>query len=397
MIELALVLLSATVDPARDVMGGDRLGAAAVEMARPESPQVPAVKPKRREPPPQPEAEDLPPADMPVRVDPERPPPAKPSTPEESRAGDGPPLAEYEGVAVQCIETRFEDQTLSRRYYVIVKNGKPTAIDHGPDWRWHDNHQIRIKRIWRNGKQNGTYQEWYPSGYPKARGEYVDDQKDGPWSTWYEDGGAQTLRSYKQGQLDGRVIEWFGRGARKLEQLYKQGQLDGVEKGWYGSGGDRIELTWRDGKRNGPSLEWSNKGVLRSSGVYENNLETGLWTRIDETGQKFEEHYKAGQLDGPRTMWSPGGRKVSEGDYAQGKAVGRHTSYFPSGAKLSEVEYKDGVQDGPVRYYFENGKLQIEGEMKAGKKEGLWTYWNPDGTRDPTWSGRYHDDKKVSD
>ena len=48
-----------------------------------------------------------------------------------------------------------------------------------------------------------------------------------------------------------------------------------------------------------------------------------------------------------------------------------------------------------MRYFYEDGKLQIEGEMKAGKKEGSWTYWNPDGTRDPKWSGRYHDDKKL--
>ena len=339
----------------------------------------------------------LAPEEIAARVDPERPSRAAPSTLEESRVSDAAPLTEFEGKSVKAIESRYDDRSLARRSYVIVANGKATAVDHGPDWRWYENHQIKLKRTWRAGKQSGPFQEWHETGYPKTRGQYADDEPDGAWTAWYEDGSAHSEHHYVKGQLDGRQRDWFESGIRWHDEEYKLGKQEGVERSWYGNGARHTEVHWRAGRRHGPSTEWTREGAVQESGVYEDGAETGEWVRVDPDGNKIEEHYKAGLLDGRRTVWSPAGKKISEGDHALGKAVGVHTNYFPSGSKSFEIEYKDGVQQGSARFYYESGAVQSEGRMENGKKEGVWTFWNLDGTRDAKQSGRYHADQKVAD
>lgn len=335
-----------------------------------------------------------------VPIDPEialypAPLPAPPSTAVDSAVADE-RLSAFDGASVTLIESRYPDGSLRRRSYEKrTKSG--ASVDHGPDWRWYENHQIWIKRTWRDGKQSGSYEEWHEGGYPKARGNYVDDQKDGAWSIWHESGRPASLRTWKNGKPDGRAIEWYPSGRPKIVITWRYGKQEGPSITWTPAGVRSSEVNWSDGQRDGASREWFEDGRSKSTGSFVHGRENGAWTLCDKAGGKTEEVYRDGMLEGRQTVWGANGQKLTEGDYAQGKPTGQHVAWFESGAKKAEIEYKDGQRHGQVRYYFENGTLQIEGEMVDGKKEGQWVYFTADGTKDAAWSGRYHLDQRLPD
>jgi len=54
----------------------------------------------------------------------------------------------------------------------------------------------------KNGVRNGLFFEFYiPSGMPKERGKYVDNEKDGEWFYWNEKGGLVKRESWQRGKL----------------------------------------------------------------------------------------------------------------------------------------------------------------------------------------------------
>src|SRR5438093_12978600 len=99
--------------------------------------------------------------------DPELPPRAKQSTPADEEGADA-VIHEFEGAPVERIATAWPDGGRKRIAYV-KRDRRGRAIDHGPDWRWFENHQICLKRVWKDGKQDGPFEEWHEGGFEKAR------------------------------------------------------------------------------------------------------------------------------------------------------------------------------------------------------------------------------------
>ena len=85
---------------------------------------------------------------------------------------------EFEGVPVKMVEAKHSNGRLRYRKHVRVDESGD-EVDHGPDWRWWDNGQIRLQRIWRDGKADGPFLEWHKSGFQKGRGSFAQDLPDG--------------------------------------------------------------------------------------------------------------------------------------------------------------------------------------------------------------------------
>jgi antitoxin component YwqK of YwqJK toxin-antitoxin module len=69
------------------------------------------------------------------------------------------------------------------------------------------------------------------------------------------------------------------------------------------------------------------------------------------------------------------GRKLSEGEWREGKKVGLWVvhSTFSGNSKEREETYKDGVLEGPARTFDSDGSLKEEGTYQDGKKQGVWS------------------------
>jgi len=98
--------------------------------------------------------------------------------------------------------------------------------------------------------------------------------------------------------------------------------------------------------------------------------------------------------DGPFTLYWPGGGKMIEGNYRDGKQDGFWTRFYPTGQRLALDEYRNGIQDGRHVAWYPNGNESEEGQYSGGKREGRWHKWDQAGLKN--WFEEYRDDKPVS-
>jgi antitoxin component YwqK of YwqJK toxin-antitoxin module len=98
--------------------------------------------------------------------------------------------------------------------------------------------------------------------------------------------------------------------------------------------------------------------------------------------------------EGPIVIFGPGGLKMMEGNYTNGKQDGEWRMYYESGAKKSVDHYKDGVQTGDHVSWYEDGQIDAKGQYKDGQQDGVWKRWAPDGVKN--WEETYKDGKKIS-
>ena len=132
------------------------------------------------------------------------------------------------------------------------------------------------------------------------------------------------------------------------------------------------------------------------------SLMQGLYQAFDPEGELVEEaNYAAGQLDGERTLYYPGGavQYVEQhrggifegtyrayypdgqleltGEYAANAMTGVWTGYYPNGTKKEEVTFVDNQENGPFREWYSNGVLKAEGTYRDGDNEqGELTLYN---------------------
>ncbi len=79
----------------------------------------------------------------------------------------------------------------------------------------------------RNGAMHGPFAAWYPSGAPKARGEYAYGQRTGTWTFWYDSGKPKARGAFRGGQRDGTWTYYHDSGTVSARGLFVRGQRSG--------------------------------------------------------------------------------------------------------------------------------------------------------------------------
>lgn len=181
------------------------------------------------------------------------------------------------------------------------------------------------------GRKQGTWVEYSPSGQKKAAGEYKDGNRTGDWTYYYPDGSVEQKGKYSQGKETGQWT-WYYPGGKILRQEF-----------------------YRNGKEEGESVEYDRQGNTVARGEYENGLRQGEWI--------FEVN-----------------RTLQEGTYLDGERDGlwKYTDQV-SGKVVFQGEYRDGIPDGEQTYFYDNGKIKARGRFASGVPDGLWQYYNENG------------------
>ena len=60
----------------------------------------------------------------------------------------------------------------------------------------------------KDGKKEGKWIYWYPSGQKKSVLTYKDEKLDGLWNMWYDNGQKRVEGTYKDGKLVKRIGMW---------------------------------------------------------------------------------------------------------------------------------------------------------------------------------------------
>lgn len=104
---------------------------------------------------------------------------------------------------------------------------------------WYDNGQLNYTKVFKNGLQEGNYEEFHPNGKLKIRGFYLNDSLEGKFESWLENGKIEEKGFFKRGYIvkgykhydeKGKYIgEWSNYGNRHYWGGYgHEGVIDGI-------------------------------------------------------------------------------------------------------------------------------------------------------------------------
>ncbi|MEM9185849.1 MAG: toxin-antitoxin system YwqK family antitoxin [Planctomycetota bacterium] len=75
-----------------------------------------------------------------------------------------------------------------------------------------------------DGKKEGMWKSWYPSGQPWRETPFKNDDRHGTAREWNEDGSPRLVAEFVDGMREGASIEWTRDGV-KIERRFKAGKL----------------------------------------------------------------------------------------------------------------------------------------------------------------------------
>ncbi|MCX7637900.1 MAG: hypothetical protein N2044_08660 [Cyclobacteriaceae bacterium] len=170
------------------------------------------------------------------------------------------------------------------------------------------------------GRKNGEWVSYYPSGKVSVRGNYEQGEPSGTWNYYHENGQISSSGAFVQGRRDGYWISFSPDGKKTCEISLVNGM--GVYQEFYPSGklkvsgklaDDQREGEWifyrEDGSREGVCQYEKDKGrytgfypngALQIRGEMEGEKKVGSWEIYDPYG-KLTGYYKP-YYDEPRLM-----------------------------------------------------------------------------------------------
>lgn len=197
---------------------------------------------------------------------------------------------------------------LQRNYF--PKTGKPVEETtfkegkrNGPWQRWFDNGKMWSKGSYVNDELDGEYEMNYPDGKAKLRGLYKQGMRMGVWIDFNENGSIRSQTVYKDGRAttvkreNGTFDETWPSGIPKATYNYAKGQLHGDFVEWYDKG--KFELKQRNNKETGSpeTYEELTGTVMKRKGEYTNGQLNGEIIYFKEDGKREKmELYDNGKL-----------------------------------------------------------------------------------------------------
>ncbi len=183
------------------------------------------------------------------------------------------------------------------------------------------------------GRRQGPWKEYYPTGELKSEGSYQDNLKVGKWVYYYLDGEVEQTGDYLRGLPDGMWTWYYPNEQVWREEEYVMGQEDGS------------------------SVEYSDSGVVIAKGSYIDGFKEGEWYF------EINDHRETG-------------------NFFEGERTGEWRHYFLENGQLSFTgSYENGLATGMHVYYYPNGQVKMRGPYSIGVRNGIWEYFNEAGIR----------------
>ena len=196
------------------------------------------------------------------------------------------------------------------------------------------------------GRRQGDWKLYFPSGELRAEGAYVDGLKEGPWIFYHPEGKVAQKGAYRNDLPQGDWRWYFKSGETHREEGFRKGREDGM------------------------FIEYDENGTVIHQGEYVDGEKNGPWFYF-VNDHKEEGNYLDGEKDGPWEYTYLSGKKNFEGKYQSGIPVGKHKYFYESGILKEVGEYEAGEKHGKWKYYDESGILILTIKYNFGKTEKI--------------------------
>jgi len=254
-----------------------------------------------------------------------------------------------------------------------------------------------------NGRANGAFREWYPSGKLKIESQVVEglgDLSDEASTSWVFHGISKAYSpqgklvaeiSYDRGDLHGECRYYHSNGIIKQVIPYLRGQIHGNIH-FYDEKEKLIgKAKYKDGIRHGLTVHEGTKAIPRYSEEYQEGLlmnavyynfagkiagqiekGRGIQVVYEEGKVRQLTNFEGGAPEGDARIFNEKGDLESQFVIKNGQKQGLELLYFPgtSTVKVSLEWYEDELH-GKVKTYYPTGVVESEREFYRNQKQGL--------------------------
>ncbi len=243
---------------------------------------------------------------------------------------------------------------------IIYSENKKSA------YLYFENGVPKTKELWLDGiKSDSIAYTWMnpPNGKMilKQVGDSINGKREGKWEIYYPTGNLWIEMHYKNDLLDGEYIE------RSID-----GQI--------------VQLVHlKDGLRNGMSESWTTTGEKLTEENYLNDLKNGVqkeWTMKKNYYLASISNYSNDTLNGAKYQFGENGDTIFYANYRNGERDGICKTYDRDEHYLSEAyTYKNDKKNGDAFIYSKEGYILWKGSYHNDRRHGEWTQYNEKGKK----------------
>jgi len=205
--------------------------------------------------------------------------------------------------------------------------------------------QIVEEGYYKDGKKEGLWIKYYPSGVKRSEITYVGGRPKGPYRLYYENGKVEEEGNWDKNKNVGSFKRYYSNGNLQQEFNFNEnGKREGIQRYYHENGQLAIEGNWQDGKENGEVKEYYPDGTLKSIKVFNNGV-------FDETKSK---EFPPSQPKQPSVVIADNNQKKVEA---------------PPPAPEEKPNLGEFTGDGFFILYNKNKMISQKGVFKNGK---LW-------------------------
>ncbi|MGW9684880.1 hypothetical protein [Flagellimonas sp. 2504JD1-5] len=312
----------------------------------------------------------------------------------------------------QNILANYKNGNLEGEYLLYNKNGalqqkkqfKNDELD-GEFYSYHDvgEELLKSKASYVNGKVNGKYSEYFPTGTISSEINFKDGMAHGQETKYYLNGQLDTDLNSKNGFVDGYYKLFYPNGSSKEVGQTFEGNYVGHWQTFYSNGTLESDFNYDDkSQTDGEYKYYDIDGKLHYIFEYRRG-EFIAYKYFDKEGNVIEENRKKGGefyykghssygkikseglydiKGGKKGKWkyySKHGILTDEGVYEDNNLQGEYKGYYTSGELQSISHYKNDSLNGYYVNYHKNGKIKRQGWYKDNNLHGEWKSYAPDG------------------
>jgi uncharacterized protein len=244
-------------------------------------------------------------------------------------------------------------------------------------------HSTGVIKEWynyKNGLQNGPFEERSIYGYSTLTGFFKDGEKEGEWKYFYYTGAIEKSSNYKEGKLNGPYNYYYDNGQLNVVGSYVNGKKEGVWKWFTNVGSPDMQGSFVNDLQEGEWIYWYGSGEKSYTAHYLKGLKTGHWVYLYKDGKTFKTGDFSNDLkDGKWQTWYENGVLLMDGNYTKGKEEGLWVNYWDNGKVKNSVTFRQGEMHGKWQSFSPTGHQVLQGKYKNNYKTGEWTDYYENG------------------
>ena len=254
---------------------------------------------------------------------------------------------------------------------------------------YYENGKISSEGDMRNGKPDGFWKTFYPSGILKSEGNRFNYELDSLWIFYNEHGDTLQKIDYKNGKKNGYFSTYeyvYNKDKTSGGLVSKELYLNDVKQGtsyYYEKGVIYKSINYKNGKKQGLSKEFDSSGRIIAITEYSNDyiINRERINNIDRSGLK----------QGVWKSFHSNNKVAVESNYLNDSLSGYYKEFDMSGKIIKLVKYLHGTlltdsiseEINPIKWvedYYDNGKIKFRGGYKEGLPVGMHKEYTRDGT-----------------